>query len=334
MPTQEVLCTEDLPAADRFGAWCEAMSRTHAPMQMSSRFAAEFRARQRRIYLSEVTVYPVIFQQTTFRRTPKLIRQSDPEGYNLSFLLSGEGGAVWDQQEANYRPYDFHTSSTSRQYETWGGLQPVSMIGVEIPRSLLPVPRRHADQVIGRHMSGRDGIGALLGKFLTQLARDTACYQSADAPRLCTVLVDLVAALFAHTFDTDGALAPETRSRTLLLQIKAFIRRHLADPGLTPGQVAAAHHISRSYLHRLFQHEDTTVAAYIRHQRLEAARRDLTDPAQQAIPIHAIAARWGYLRAADFTRAFRAAYGASPSDLRRESVAGYSPGASSACTHS
>lgn len=333
MLTQELFRSEDLPASDRFGAWCELMSRTHAPMQMSSEFAGEFHVRHRQIHLSEVTVYPVTFQQTTFRRTPKLIRQSDPEGYNLSFLLSGKGGAAWGQQEAAYRPHDFHTNSTSMQYELWTGLQPVTMVGVEIPRSLLPVPRRRAEQSIGR-MPGREGIGALLGQFLTQLVRDTASYQPADAPRLCTVLVDLAAALFARTLDTDAALSPETRSRTLLLQVKAFIRRHLADSCLTPGQVAAAHHISRSYLYRLFQHEDTTVAAYIRHQRLEAARRDLTDPAQQSIPVHAIAARWGYLRAADFTRAFRAAYGASPSDHRRESMAGYSLGASSASTHS
>ncbi|MFD0385553.1 helix-turn-helix domain-containing protein [Streptomyces stramineus] len=58
--------------------------------------------------------------------------------------------------------------------------------------------------------------------------------------------------------------------------------------------MAAAHHISLSYLHRLFETEATTVAAWIRHQRLERARHDLGDTTQRHIPVHAIAARWGF----------------------------------------
>ncbi|MFF0222770.1 helix-turn-helix domain-containing protein [Streptomyces sp. NPDC004629] len=37
-------------------------------------------------------------------------------------------------------------------------------------------------------------------------------------------------------------------------------------------------------------------------------------------PIHAIAARSGFPRAADFTRAFRRAYGVSPSDYRHQAA--------------
>ncbi|RSM65416.1 hypothetical protein DMB66_16320 [Actinoplanes sp. ATCC 53533] len=33
-----------------------------------------------------------------------------------------------------------------------------------------------------------------------------------------------------------------------------FILAHLGEPGLDPAAIAAAHHISRCYLHRLFQY--------------------------------------------------------------------------------
>ncbi|MEU9123638.1 helix-turn-helix domain-containing protein [Streptomyces sp. NPDC048506] len=62
--------------------------------------------------------------------------------------------------------------------------------------------------------------------------------------------------------------------------------------------------------------EEATVAAWIRRRRLDAARGDLADPALDAVPIHAIAARWGFPRAAVFTRAFRSAYGIPPRDYR------------------
>jgi AraC-like DNA-binding protein len=153
------------------------------------------------------------------------------------------------------------------------------------------------------------------------LASDTGSYQPSDGPRLGTVLADLVTAVFAGALDAEVLLPPETRSRTLILRIKAFIRRHLSDQELTPARIAAAHHISRSHLYRLFQAEGLTVASYIRDQRLENARRDLADPALRAMPVHAVAARWGFPRAAEFTRAFRAAHGVPPSELRRQAVA-------------
>jgi AraC-like DNA-binding protein len=105
------------------------------------------------------------------------------------------------------------------------------------------------------------------------------------------------------------------------MRIRAFIEQHLADPELTPAAVAAAHHISLSYLHRLFQREEVTVAAWIRRQRLERACQDLADPALRSTPVYAIGRRWGFPRAADFTRAFRAAYGVPPSDYRGARIA-------------
>jgi AraC-like DNA-binding protein len=95
---------------------------------------------------------------------------------------------------------------------------------------------------------------------------------------------DLVTALFAHTLDEDASLPPETAGRTLTLRIKAFIHQHLHDRELTPTTIAVTHHISRSYLYRLFQAEGTTVVTYIWRKRLEAARRDLADPALRATP--------------------------------------------------
>lgn len=315
---ESVFRTADLPVADRFDAWADRLGRTHAPMGLTSDDTADYHAHQRLIGLGDVSVWPATFDPLVFRRTPKLIRQSDPEVFHLSLLLRGKGEATWDRQHISYRAHDFHTNSSSRPYEIHTGPGPVTSIGVEIPRALVALPARKADQVIGRRTSGREGVGALLAQFLVQLASDTAPYQPCDAPRLGTVVADLVTAVFAHSTDACHSLPPETRGRTLTLQIKSFIHRHLADPELTPAHIAAAHHISSSYLHRLFRAEGVTVAAYIRAQRLRNAHRELTDPGLRTLPIHVVAARWGFPRASDFTRAFRTAYGIPPSELRQE----------------
>ncbi|MER0447392.1 AraC family transcriptional regulator [Streptomyces sp. Edi4] len=322
MLTQTVFHSEDLPDAGRFDAWCEIMGRLPAPMKMTSESTADFRAHLRCIPLGKATAYRTTFQQATFRRTSRLIRQSDPEAYNISVLLSGEGGTAWDRHAAAYRPLDFHIVSTSLPFEVWGGRSPARIVGVEIPRAALPFPCDQADRAIGQQVSGREGVGALLRQFLTHVTDDAGPYHPEDAPRLGAVLTDLVVALFAHTLAAEPLLPSETHGHGLLLQIQSFIHHHLAEHDLTPSRVAAALHLSRGYVHRLFQQEGVTAAGYIRRLRLEAARRDLADPAQHGIPIRAIAARWGYPRAADFTRAFRATYGMPPIEYRLDGVRG------------
>jgi AraC-like DNA-binding protein len=317
---ESFLRTVDLPECDRFEAWTERMGRTHAPMQLASDRAADYRGEQRIIGLGDVIVWPATFDHLVFRRTPKLVRQSDPEVYHLSLLLKGEASADWGRRQAAYRVNEFHTNSSSSSYDIHTGPEPVTMVGVEIPRSLVAVPGHRADQVIGRRISGREGIGALLAQFLLHLVSDTAAYRPTDAPRLGVVAADLVTAVFAHAVDADPGLPPESRGRTLFLQIKAFIGRRLDDPDLTPAVIAAAHHVSRSYLYRLFQAEGLAVASYIRDQRLEHARRDLADPRLRSLPVHAVAARWGFPRAAEFTRAFRSAYGVPPGELREQAL--------------
>jgi len=311
-----VFDTRVLPVDERFEAWVERMGRTHAPMDLHSDRTADYRGRQRVFALGEVTVWPATFDPLVFRRTPKLIRQSDPESYHLSLLLRGAGGAVWGGRQLAYGLHDFHVNDSSRSWEIHTGDDPVTLVGLELPRALVPLPAGRARRVIGQQVSGNDGIGALLAQFLVRLASDTGSYQPSDAPRLGIVAADLVAAVFAHVLEGDVRLPPETHGRTLTLRIKAFIHANLGDAELTPARIAAAHYISRSYLHRLFQPEGVTVAAFVRRQRLEQARRDLADPAQRALPVHAVAARWGFPRAAEFSRAFRTAYGMAPSEHR------------------
>lgn len=114
-----------------------------------------------------------------------------------------------------------------------------------------------------------------------------------------------------------SVVPPNTRHRALMAQIHAFIWRNLGDAQLAPDSIAAAHHISVRYLHKLFQQDGHTVAGYIRERRLERCQRDLADPRLAVRPIQAIAARWGFSSPGHFSQAFRGAYGLSPRQFRQ-----------------
>ncbi|MFD4529255.1 AraC family transcriptional regulator [Streptomyces sp. NPDC058470] len=311
---------------DRFDHWRELIGRTHAPSDMTSEYAAEFWAEQRLLELGPVTVWPASFRPARFRRTARMVRQSDPELYHLSLVLGGGLGVDHAGQTAMHGPHDLYVVDTSLPYDARPPDDPdcrmITGVGVEFPKVLLPLSPNRVRELLGVRLSGREGTGALLTGFLTGLDRQSNSLQPSDGPRLGTVLLDLLSAWFAQVLDTEAALPPETRHRAMTEHIRAFIRQNLHDPELTPPTIAAAHHISLSYLHRLFQEEarGETVAAWIRSQRLEGARRDLTNPALHATPIHTIATRWG-LRPSDFSRAFRASYGLPPKDFRLQTLA-------------
>ncbi|MEO3818939.1 AraC family transcriptional regulator [Plantactinospora sp. B24E8] len=307
--------------ADRFGVWCERMSRLMAPMEMVSEHAADFRAQAQILRLGETEVWPTVLQPMHFRRTPRLVRQHAPDLYHVSLVLEGGLDLYQAGEHAVHRRHDLYIVDMARPFDCrLLGADRMAGIGIEIPKTLLPLSGDRVERLLGRRLSGKDGIGALLVGFLTQLASEAGRYRPTDGPRLGAVLVDLLSAVLAHTLDAERMLPPETRRRSLTLRIRAFIQRHLHEPQLTVGAVASAHHISVSYLHRLFEAEGATVAAWIREQRLERVRRDLADPAHAGTPIHELAQHWGFTCPAAFSRTFRSAYGMPPREFRRHCV--------------
>jgi AraC-like DNA-binding protein len=318
---ETVFRTDDLPKVDRFDYSRELMSGAPLPMDATCALADEFQMRRRDLHFDAVGVWSMAFTPAAFHRTEKFVRKFDPESYHVCLLLDGSMESAGKGTEAILEPFDFHVIDSSRPFElrAHSARGPISCVGIEVPKRVLSLPGGQADQVIGRPISGREGIGALLAGFLTQVTADTSHYRPADGPRLEVVATDLLSALLAHVIEGDDRhLTPDAQRRTLVLRVKSFIQRHLHDPDLNPGAIAAAHHISVSYLHRIFQGDG--VAAWIREQRLERAREDLADPALVTLPVHQIAARWGFTHHAAFTRAFRTAYGIPPRDYRHFSA--------------
>ncbi|WP_393915914.1 AraC-like ligand-binding domain-containing protein [Halostreptopolyspora alba] len=107
------------------------------------------------------------------------------------------------------------------------------------------------------------------------------------------------------------------RRDALCERVSEYIDAHLADPDLTPGSIAAAHHVSLRHLHAAFEPTDHTVASLIRLRRLERCQRDLSDPLLAHVPVAAIAARWGFADASHFGQVFKRHTGLPPGEFRR-----------------
>ncbi|MGW0711861.1 helix-turn-helix domain-containing protein [Streptomyces sp. NPDC002643] len=326
-----VFRSEDVPAGDRFEQWRTIVCETRSPCEVISSHSADFWTEGRVMRLGQVTLWPTSFLPTRFRRSQKLVRRHDPEVYHLTLMVTGDMALDHAGRSGVFGPRSLHLADSSQPYD----LQPRDLrpgrvlrgVGVDLPKELLPLPTHRVRELLCRNVPERTGPGMLLTDLLAGLERQADFLQPADGPRLGTVVLDMVSAWCAHLLEAEAVLPPETRQLVMARRIRAFIGQNLHDPELTPSAIAAAHHISLSYLHRVFQQQSRgeTVGAFIRRRRLEATHRDLADPALRATPIHTVAARWGIPRPSDFTRSFRAVYGLSPSEHRSRALSEEQP---------
>lgn len=322
---ETVLRSEDLPVADRFAWWLEMTSQALTPTEITSDHADDFRAGFRLLELGAAQVSVLSYPSLRSRRTSALVRRSDPELYHLALTLRGRQSISCCRRDASVRGgdlllYDSSHPSDASAFPDDGGA--VEGIVVNVPRTAIPLPAAKVDRLLGAPLPGDSGMGALLSQFLIRLAPESDACRPRDAIRLGGVTVDLITAFLAHHTDTEESVPPESRQQALMAGIRSFIERNLGDPQLSPGAVAASHHISVRYLHKLFQAQGVTVNAWIRQRRLEGCRQDLADGQLSDKPIGFLAARRGYVHASEFTRAFRRAYGIPPSAYRQEVLQG------------
>ncbi|MFD0884626.1 helix-turn-helix domain-containing protein [Streptosporangium algeriense] len=315
-----VFRSHDLPAADRFTR-CQEMARDSLlPTVIRSDHEGAFHAVVHRLSFGALHLSRLSSPTLRVWRTKTLIRCSDPGTYCLSLSLRGTKLLDQGGRQATAGPGDLLLYDATRPFHTRlladasGSAE--SMI-LHIPKTLMPLPVDALAGLTGGGLPCSSGVGALLRRHLLELARHSPGCSAADATRLSTITLDLVAAACAHVLEAGSSPRAEPPRQALQTRIHAFIQRHLSDPALSVEAIANAHQISVRHLHRLFQLQGISVAAWIRSCRLERCRRDLADPALRSRPVHAVAARWGFTDGAQFNRAFRAAQGVPPGEYRR-----------------
>lgn len=312
--------TDEVPPADRLDYVREITAATWVPMECRTEYRGEYWGEFRASGLGAMQVVVMDVMPITVRRTPALISQADPDMLKM-LLVCGGGSSIVAQngQQARLSAAEFAIYDTRRPYEVICGIgqeEPTRLLTFMFPPSLLPLPPGRVRELAAVRIPATTGLGDLTAQFLLQLAHNVDHYSPAEAARLSTAALEVLATRLARELEIGAWGTPESRRHALLTTVQAFIHQHLGDPRLTPAAVAAAHHISLRSLHQLFHDEGLTVASYIRQRRLERCRRDLADPALAARPVAAVASRWGFTSAADFSRAFRAVHGMPPAQYR------------------
>ncbi|MFG2953398.1 helix-turn-helix domain-containing protein [Streptomyces sp. NPDC048291] len=309
-----VFSVRSMPGSERLEHWQEEVFRTFVPLRITLPKGEPFSGTISTDRLGPLQATTVDCDRGRVDRTPRLIARASADYVYVGLQRSGHAHVDQDARSAELRPGDVALYDTTRPY-TLRFPQRFRTQVLLVPRSLLPQTEGELQRVTATSLPRDDGLGQVVLPFLRSVADRAPDITPTAAERLAANAVDLVGTLLAEHLGRDpqdtvgGSLA-------LLLRVKAFIDRHLADPDLTLAHIAREHRISVRYLHKLFESESTTAARWIQRRRLDECRSELSRRSPVTPTVAAVARRWGFTNAAHFSRAFRAAYGTSPSAWR------------------
>lgn len=300
--------------ATSFDHWKHLVAESFVPLAAQTADVDGFRGQMRSRVLDRMSIVEVTATSHEVHRTPALIARAHERYFKLNLQLEGTGLLVQDNREAVLRPGDLAIYDTNRPY-TLTFEEQARMMVVMFPCDALSLPADYVGQLAAVRMAGSAGLSGIVGQFIRQLSENLDVLSGPSGSRLAANALDLVSTMLHAEMD----IAPDRMKPQALLavSIREYIDANLSDPLLSPATIAAAHFISTRHLHNVFHESGTTVASWIRSQRLEGARRDLRDPLHAGKSVGAVAAHWGFLDAAHFSRTFRDAFGVPPSDWRR-----------------
>jgi AraC-like DNA-binding protein len=161
------------------------------------------------------------------------------------------------------------------------------------------------------------GLRALSADTFASLADNLDEIEEAAGEAMGLTVTSLMAGLFADRL-MAGRSNPPVARQILLLRILSYTRDMLGEPTLIPARVAQRFSISLRYLQVLFAELGTSPARWIRDERLARLHADLRNPRFDHLPVAALGESWGMVGASQVSRLFRARYGLTPSEFRRQ----------------
>ncbi|QBQ99170.1 helix-turn-helix domain-containing protein [Paraburkholderia pallida] len=235
--------------------------------------------------------------------------------------IQTEGTATVEQdsRQCILRTGDMTLLDTSRAFHM-DFRDEMAQLVLQVPRALFRKQVGALERLTATVVPAQNPLGRITKQFITSLARDFELFAPIVAQRLSEQALDMVVMAFASLAD-DGHARKTSVTRSMLAHRgRAFIEANLRSAWLSPGDVAEHLGISKRYLSTIFAGDGQSVERFIRQRRLQKCARDLADRGQAIRPISDIAFGWGFNNLTHFGQSFKAVYGATPREYRKQAL--------------
>ncbi|MCB2192658.1 MAG: helix-turn-helix domain-containing protein [Deltaproteobacteria bacterium] len=306
--------TLQVPKSAKMEYWNQALSEIWGHIQIEPTNLDIFEGRIKSVKANRFVFNEISYRGHNIHRTPGNIAKMNQDFYVLAFPF----GDPWQMNLGketftlkrgnayllcNTVPYK---SNDKNGYDTFNVMIPSQLLRNLIPtletRYVLPLNESNKKANILHSF-----VRSLYGHLPLSGEEDTRFMENNLLNLLAFVLQEKSQGIDAN--DSSVKLAHRER-------ILEYISAHYSQESMSPESIARQHGISVSYLHRVFKPYGKTVLEVMREKRLQAAKRQLSNPDLAGLSVTEIAYRVGFKHPSDFSRAYKARYGRSPKDAR------------------
>jgi AraC-like DNA-binding protein len=196
-----------------------------------------------------------------------------------------------------------------------------NLVGLKLaPAILQPLLQGRSAPPFGRIPRQNEPL-RLLRRFLRTLWEEPLARPELQKA-VASQIYDLVALALGANDEAAECAKAGGLAAARLNEAKAYALANLRRPTLSLDEIAARQGVSARYLRMVFERDGVTFSQFVRTHRLELAYRMLSSARFARLSISSIAFDCGFGDLSNFNHAFRARYGAAPSDVRAQSDRG------------
>jgi AraC family transcriptional activator of tynA and feaB len=305
---------------DRFDLWHDVACKSYAQHECASETASRFHGAisTAPLALSTLSVYENSAMHLW--RTARQVQRSPSERIFVCLQLENFCRIEQFGREAILAPGDFCIVDTRWPYDFTYPKQSRQLV-VNVPVTQLERRVGSTDTVTGLAIAADTGIGALASGFIRMLPEHANRLSERTQAQISTQVLDLVAMALAQRAELRPARLGSA-STLALMRLRYEVEQALCDPDIKCQEVSKRAGVSFRYANALLAKEGTSLQRLIQMRRLEKCRIELAQPSHR--PIGDVAYAWGFSDLSHFSRAFKSAYGMSPSEYRRKNVSSQS----------
>ncbi|MFE3545521.1 helix-turn-helix domain-containing protein [Nocardia sp. NPDC059177] len=306
------------PRGAVFDEWAALMNETYFPLTLEPIEEAPTFGRVTSSALPGVPGFSLTTlagRNQHFRRTKTHVAAGLEEYLLVSIQISGHARLTQRGRSVTLLPGQMTILDTSLP-SVWDCGAAFEQVLVQVPtRYLRDQPGLEQIRIPAATAIEPDSPPGVVATYFRELAR-IRLHAPAEADLLAGAALGLLgSAVLLAAGDKPVDTPADALSRE---HVTVFLREHYTDPDLSAAEVAAACHISRRTLFRLFDGPGASLNDTLRGLRVRHAERLLTSPRTR--PLAAVAFESGFASERHFYRVFQQETGMTPRDYRNTHI--------------